>query len=158
VASNGRASITVGGFSLVAYLVNLNEIFLFVADPNVLFGFGRTPGRRFRSPTATLKGTYAGFATYPAAIRGGRLPPASSRRMVPPPTGQYHRCRGYRCPQADRSLAQRLKATYSVASSPTNGRGTMTVTSGTGGNAVIYMISASKFAGGFLLTIPIPQS
>src|SRR5467141_1978561 len=40
VASNGRASITVGGFSLVAYLVNLNEIFLFVADPNVLFGFG----------------------------------------------------------------------------------------------------------------------
>src|SRR6266436_5266715 len=36
VASNGRASITVGGFSLVAYLVNLNEIFLFVSDPNVL--------------------------------------------------------------------------------------------------------------------------
>src|SRR5207244_4066972 len=38
-----------------------------------------------------------------------------------------------------------FSATYSVASSPTNGRGMMTVTSGTGGNAVIYMISPSKF-------------
>src|SRR5882672_10601825 len=36
---------------------------------------------------------------------------------------------------------QAFKATYSV----TNGRGTMTVSSGTGGNAVIYMISPSKF-------------
>src|SRR5256884_9739729 len=43
-----------------------------------------------------------------------------------------------------------FKATYSVASSPTNGRGTMTVTSGTGGNAVFYMISASKFVAVFL--------
>jgi hypothetical protein len=39
VATNGRTSITVGGFSLVAYLVNLNQIFLFVSDSNVLFGF-----------------------------------------------------------------------------------------------------------------------
>src|SRR3989440_158831 len=38
-----------------------------------------------------------------------------------------------------------FQAAYSVASSPTNGRGTMTVSSGTGGNAVIYMISASTF-------------
>src|SRR5258708_14518565 len=38
-----------------------------------------------------------------------------------------------------------FRATYSVPPSPTNGRGTMTVTSGTGGNAVIYMISPSKF-------------
>src|SRR5258708_12567843 len=38
-----------------------------------------------------------------------------------------------------------FKATYSVPSSPTNGRGTMTVTSGTGGTAVIYMISPTEF-------------
>src|SRR5258708_5497647 len=40
VASNGRTSIMIGGYSLVAYLVNLNQIFLFVSDSNVLFGFG----------------------------------------------------------------------------------------------------------------------
>ena len=36
-------------------------------------------------------------------------------------------------------------ATYSISSSPTNGRGTMTINSGAGGTAVIYMISPSKF-------------
>src|SRR4029077_11815337 len=30
VASNGRTSIGIGGYSLVAYLVNLNQVFLFV--------------------------------------------------------------------------------------------------------------------------------
>src|SRR6266478_8978606 len=39
VASNGRASIAIGGYSLVAYLVNSNQVFLFVSDANVLFGF-----------------------------------------------------------------------------------------------------------------------
>jgi len=38
-----------------------------------------------------------------------------------------------------------FNATYSISPSPTNGRGMMTVTSGTGGNGVIYMISPSKF-------------
>jgi hypothetical protein len=38
-----------------------------------------------------------------------------------------------------------FNATYSISPSPTNGRGTMTVTSGTGGNIVIYMISPAKF-------------
>ena len=40
-----------------------------------------------------------------------------------------------------------FKATYSISPSPTDGRGTMTVTSGTGGNALVYMISPSKFVG-----------
>ncbi|HET6928824.1 MAG TPA: hypothetical protein VFI45_00760, partial [Candidatus Acidoferrum sp.] len=40
-----------------------------------------------------------------------------------------------------------FKATYSISPSPTNGRGTMTVSSGTGGNGLIYMISPSKFVG-----------
>jgi hypothetical protein len=38
-----------------------------------------------------------------------------------------------------------FNATYSISPSPTNGRGTMTVTSGTGGNIVIFMISPAKF-------------
>jgi len=42
-----------------------------------------------------------------------------------------------------------FNATYSISPSPTNGRGMMTVTSGTGGNVVIYMISPSKVRGRF---------
>jgi len=67
VAGNGRTSITVGGFSLVAYLVNLNQIFLFVSDPNVLFGFGEPQAASSFSNSA-LNGTFAGSATNPAAF------------------------------------------------------------------------------------------
>src|SRR5438445_5045155 len=67
VAGNGRTSITVGGFSLVAYLVNLNQIFLFLSDANVLFGFGE-PQAAGSFTNTTLKGTYAGFATNPVDL------------------------------------------------------------------------------------------
>src|SRR5467141_2026555 len=143
VASNGRASITVGGFSLVAYLVNLNEIFLFVSDPNVLFGFGE-PQAAGSFTNGTLKGTYAGFATYPAAF-GVVVFSGEFSADGATPTGNITGAEDIGVPGGPVSGAT-FKATYSVASSPTNGRGTMTVTSGTGGNAVIYMISASKFA------------
>ena len=142
VASNGRASITVGGFSLVAYLVNLNQIFLFVSDPNVLFGFGE-PQAAGSFTNGALKGTYAGFATYPAAF-GVVVFSGEFSADGATPTGNITGAEDIGVPSGPVSGAT-FKATYSVASSPTNGRGTMTVTSGTGGNAVIYMISASKF-------------
>ncbi len=143
VVSNGRASITVGGFSLVAYLVNLNQIFLFVSDPNVLFGFGE-PQASGSFINGALKGTYAGFATYPAAF-GVVVFSGEFSADGATPTGNITGAEDIGVPGGPVSGAT-FKATYSVASSPTNGRGTMTVTSGTGGNAVIYMISASKFA------------
>jgi hypothetical protein len=142
VAGNGRTTMTVGGNSLVAYVVNSNQIFLFDSDPNVLFGFGE-PQAAVSFTTSSLKGTYAGLATNPAdfgvvvfsgeftadgAATTGNITGAED---IGSPSG----------PTSDRAF----KATYSVSPSPTNGRGTMTVTSGTGGNAVIYMISDSKF-------------
>jgi len=142
VASNGRASITVGGFSLVAYLVNLNQIFLFVSDPNVLFGFGE-PQAVGSFTNGALKGTYAGFATFPAAF-GVVVFSGEFSADGATPTGNITGAEDIGLPSGPVSGAA-FKATYSVASSPTNGRGAMTVTSGTGGNAVIYMISASKF-------------
>jgi hypothetical protein len=142
VASNGRASITVGGFSLVAYLVNLNQIFLFVSDPNVLFGFGE-PQAAGSFTNGALKGTYAGFATFPAAF-GVVVFSGEFSADGAAPTGNITGAEDIGVPSGPVSGAT-FKATYSVASSPTNGRGAMTVTSGTGGNAVIYMISASKF-------------
>src|SRR5467141_2344810 len=63
VASNGRTSLTIGGFSLVAYLANLNQMFLFVSDANVLFGYGEPQTGSFTN--SALKGTYAGYATNP---------------------------------------------------------------------------------------------
>jgi len=142
VASNGRTSITLGGFSLVAYLVNLNQIFLFVSDPNVLFGFGE-PQAADSFTNNTLKGPYAGFATHPTT-RGVVVFSGEFSADGATPTGNISGAEDIGVPSGPVSGAT-FNATYAVTSSPTNGRGTMTVSSGTGGNAVIYMISASKF-------------
>jgi hypothetical protein len=142
VISNGRTSITVGGFNLVAYLVDLNQIFLFVSDVNVLFGFGepQAPGS---FSNAALNGTYTGFTTNPAAF-GVIVFSGEFAADGATPTGNLTGTEDIGAPSGPNSGVA-FNATYSLSSSPTNGRGTMTVTSGTGGNAVIYMISASKF-------------
>ncbi len=142
VASNGRAAITIGGYNLVAYLVNTNQIFLFVSDVNVLFGTGE-PQAATSFTNGTLKGTYAGYATNPVsfkvAVFSGEFAADGAS-----PTGNMTGAEDMGTPSGPVSGAA-FKATYSVTPSPTNGRGTMAVTSGTGGNAIIYMISASKF-------------
>src|SRR2546427_8971313 len=142
VAGNGRTSITLGGFSLVAYLVNVNQIFLFVSDPNVLFGFGEPQAASSFSNSA-LNGLYGGYATTPSAfavtVFCGEFDADGAT-----PTGNMTGTEDIGAPTGPVS-GQAFKATYSVTPSPTNGRGTMTVSSGTGGNAVIYMISPSKF-------------
>ncbi|PYT47751.1 MAG: hypothetical protein DMG44_17175 [Acidobacteria bacterium] len=142
VASNGRAPIAIGGYSLVAYLVNANEIFLFVSDSNVLFGYGE-PQAAVSFTNSTLKGTYAGYATNPVGF-GVVVFSGEFAAEGATPTGNITGTEDISTSNGTVSGAA-FKATYSVASSPTNGRGMMTVTSGSGGNAVIYMISPSKF-------------
>jgi hypothetical protein len=109
VASNGRVPITIGGYSLVAY----------------------------------LKGAYAGYATNPvsfaATVFSGEFVADGASS-----TGNMTGAEDIGAASGPVSGAA-FKATYSVSPSPTNGRGTMAVASGTGGNAIIYMISASKF-------------
>ncbi|HEV2522547.1 MAG TPA: hypothetical protein VGT24_09215 [Candidatus Acidoferrales bacterium] len=142
VASSGRASITIGGYSLVAYLVNSNQIFLSVSDSNVLFGSGE-PQTAVSFNNSAMKGTYAGYATNPAdfavVVFSGEFSADGAS-----PTGNFTGTEDIGAPSGPVS-GQPFKGTYSVSPSPTNGRGTMTVTSGTGGNVVIYMISGSKF-------------
>src|SRR5258708_2280750 len=132
----------VGGFSLVAYLVNLNQIFLFVSDANVLFGSGE-PQAGVSFTNSALKGTYAGFATNPVdfavTVFSGEFAADGAS-----PTGTLTGTEDIGAPSGPNPGVP-FNASYSVSPSPANGRGTMTVTSGTGGNAVIYMISASKF-------------
>jgi hypothetical protein len=142
VAGNGRTSITIGGYSLVAYLVNLNQVFLSVSDSNVLFGFGE-PQAAGSFSNGALKGTYAGYATNPATFAVAAFSGEFSADGAAP-LGNITGTEDIGAPSGPVSGAP-FKATYSVASSPTNGRGTMTVSSGTGGNAIIYMISASNF-------------
>jgi len=81
-SSNGRASIAIGGYSLVAYLMNVNQIFLFVSDVNVLFGVGEP--QTAVSSQYSLKGAYAGFATNPVGF-GVTVFSASLRRTAPAP-------------------------------------------------------------------------
>ncbi|HEV2195113.1 MAG TPA: hypothetical protein VGR55_06005 [Candidatus Acidoferrum sp.] len=142
VASNGRAPITIGGYSLVAYLVNTNQILLFVSDSNVLFGAGE-PQVAVAFTNGTLKGTYGGYATDPVGFKvvvfSGEFAADGTTS-----TGSMKGTEDIGSPTG-RNPGVAFNATYSISSSPTNGRGTMTVTSGTGGNAIIYMISPSKF-------------
>ena len=142
VASNGRASISIGGYSLVAYLVNLNQVFLFVSDSNVLFGFGE-PQAAVAFSNNSLNGPYAGFATNPAAY-GVTVFSGEFSADGASPTGSMNGTEDIGLPSGP-NPGMAFQATYTVASSPTNGRGTMSISSGSGGTAVIYMISPSKF-------------
>lgn len=142
VAGNGRTTMAVGGYSLVAYLANLNQVFLFVSDSNVLFGVGE-PQAAGSFTNSALKGPFAGYATNPQSF-GVTVFSGEFAADGASPTGKMTGSEDTGDPSGPVSGAA-FQGTYSIASSPTNGRGTLTVTSGTGGNAVIYMISATKF-------------
>src|SRR5467141_4002872 len=142
VASSGRTSIAIGGYSLVAYLVNSNQAFLFVSDLNVLFGFGE-PQAAGSFNNSALKGTYAGFTANPADF-GVVVFSGEFSGYGATPTGNITGTEDIGASSGPVSGAA-FQATYSVTPSPTNGRGIMTITSGTGGTAVIYMLSATKF-------------
>ena len=138
VAGNGRTTLTLGGYHLVAYLVNSNDAFLFVSDANVLFGYleAQTLGNY---TSAALNGSYAGFATHPVDF------------AVKVFSGEFSGNGSTLTGTVDEGLSSgpvsgaAFNASYSVSASPTNGRGMMTITSSSGGTAVIYMISSSKF-------------
>jgi hypothetical protein len=142
VASNGRASIAIGGYALVAYLVKSNQIFLFVSDSNVLFGSGE-PQAAVSFTNASLKGAYAGYATNPVGY-GVTVFSGEFAANGASPTGTMTGTEDIGAPSGP-NAGVAFNATYSISPSPTNGRGIMTVTSGTGGNVVIYMISPAKF-------------
>lgn len=139
VASNGRTTITLGGNALVAYLAGANQTFLFDSDGNVLFGVGE-PQTAGPFTNGVVKGTYAGSATDPQSfgvtVFSGEFTADGASTI----SGQED------VGAASGAVSgEAFNASYSVSSSPTNGKGTMTVSSGTGGNVVFYMISPTKF-------------
>jgi hypothetical protein len=142
VSSNGRVSMNLGSDGVVAYLVDRNHAFLFSTDTSVLSGFGE-PQATAPLTNSALSGTYAGLAdspvTFSVAAFSGEFTADGGN-----PTGIISGTEDIGSPSGPTSGAA-FNATYSISSSPTNGRGTVTLTSGSGGNAIAYAISPSKF-------------
>jgi len=120
-----------------------NQVFLFVSDSNVLFGPGE-PQTADSFTNSTLRARMQASRPTRRTSRWLFLQRFHGRRRYS--NGQYGRRGRYRRTQRA-GFGEAFTATYSVSPSPTNGRGTMTVTSGTGGNALVYIDSPSKFVG-----------
>jgi Domain of unknown function (DUF4082) len=142
VAGNGRAVMTLGSDSVIAYLVDLNNAFLFGTDSSVLSGFGEAQAAGPLTNTA-VKGTYAGVASSPvglgvSAFSGEFTADGGS------PTGSLTGTEDIGAPAGPISGIS-FSASYSISSSPTRGRGTVTLTAPSAGNAVAYVVSPLKF-------------
>jgi hypothetical protein len=142
VAANGRVSITVGSFTQIAYLVSSNQIFFLGTDSSVFFGSGDAQAAQAFT-SGSLSGNYAGFAATPATFG---VTPFSGEFTADgaSPTGNLTGTLDAGSASGPVS-GQPFSATYSISSSPTNGRGAVTITSGSGGHALAYVISPSKF-------------
>ena len=138
--SNGRAAIRVGTNYVVAYLVSSNQAFFIVPDSSVLFGFGepQAPGS---FTTSTVNGTYAGSTTNPATL-GVSIFSGEFTADGVSPAGNITGIEDIGAPSGARTGAA-ADATYSVSSTPTNGRGT--IAGSIGGNGIMYTVSPSKF-------------
>ena len=142
VTSNGRTLMTLGGIEVIAYLVNTNEAMLFNGNSTELFGFGE-PHAAGSFTNSSVSGAYGGFTMSPVTF--GVIPFAGEFDADgASPTGSITGTEDTGgASGASSGVASR--ATYTVSPSPTNGRGSMTAASGLGGNASLYVISATKF-------------
>ncbi len=140
VAGNGRAAFTAGGSFLAAYLVSSNQAFFIVPDSTVLFGFGE-PQTAGPLTNSAVMGRYAGSATTPASL-GVTIFSGEFTADGASPTGNITGIEDIGAPSGP-STGVAASATYSISSTPTNGRGT--IAWNIGGNGVMYVVSASEF-------------
>jgi hypothetical protein len=122
VASNGRAAIRVGTDYVAAYMVGSNQAFFIAPDRSVLFGFGEAQAAGSFTNTA-VTGRYAGLATTPAAL-GVSIFSGEFTVDGASPTGNLTGVEDIGAPSGS-TLGASVNATYSISSSPTNGRGTI---------------------------------
>lgn len=140
ISANGRTAFRVGGTFFVAYLTASNQAFFIVPDSSVLFGFGEAQAAGPVNDSA-ISGRYAGSATTPAAL-GVSIFSGEFTADGASPTGNLTGTEDIGAPSGP-SLGAAVNATYSVSSTPTNGRGL--VKGNIGGNGVVYVVSAAKF-------------
>jgi hypothetical protein len=137
VASNGRAAIRVGSAYVAGYLVSSNQAFIVVPDSTVSFGFGESQAAVPLTNNAVM-GRYAGSATTPATV-GVVIFSGEFSADGGNPTGNISGTEDIGAPSG--ASLDTVMATYSISSSPTNGRGTVSGSIG----GIIYVISPSKF-------------
>jgi hypothetical protein len=138
VSPNGRAALMLGGAYVAAYIVSPNQAFFIVPDSSVLFGFGDAQAAGSFTNAAVI-GRYAGSATNAAAL-GVSIFSGEFIADGANPTGNISGTEDIGAPSGA-SLGVAVNASYSISSSPTNGRGTIQ-----GGiTGVAYVISPSKF-------------
>ncbi len=140
VAGNGRTAIRVGTNYVAAYLVSSNQAFIIVPDSSVLFGFGEAQAAGALTNSAVM-GRYAGSTTTPATL-GVVIFSGEFTADGATPTGNINGTEDIGAASGP-TLGAAVNATYSISSSPTNGRGTMG--GGIGGSAIVYVVSPSKF-------------
>src|SRR5882762_981138 len=142
VVGNGRTCITTPTTDTVAYVVNSNQAFILGTDSSVLFGFGE-PQAAGPLSNSSVMGTYAGFnstmATFGAGTFSGEFTADGAT-----PTGNVTGIEDVSNLSGPNSGVA-FNATYPLLAMPTNGRGTMSVTSPSGGSAILYVVSGSKF-------------
>jgi hypothetical protein len=141
VASNGRTAIHLGSSYLVAYLVGSNQAFFVVPDSSVLFGFG-DPQTSTPLTNSALSGTYAGLTTVPMTL-GTTIFSGEFTATGASPAGSITGSEDIGGPSGASSGVS-VNSTYSISSTPTNGRGTFAGSVG-GSNAIVYLVSPSKF-------------
>jgi hypothetical protein len=140
VTGGGRAEFRLGGAYVAAYLVSSNQAFFIVPDNSVLLGFGEAQAAEAFTNTAVV-GNYAGSATTPAAL-GVSIFAGEFTANGAIPTGNITGTEDIGAPGGP-TLGASVNATYSISSSPTNGRGL--ISGSIGGSGIVYVISPSKF-------------
>jgi hypothetical protein len=141
VDSNGRTGMHLGGSYLVAYLVSPNQAFFVVPDSSVLFGFG-DPQTATALSNSSLSGAYTGLATLPMTL-GVTIFSGEFTANGAGPAGSISGSEDIGAPSGASSGVS-VSSTYSISSTPTNGRGTFTGSVG-GTSAIVYVVSPTKF-------------
>jgi hypothetical protein len=141
VDANGRTAIRLGTSHVVAYLVSSNRAFFVVPDSSVLFGFG-DPQTAVPLTNSALSGAYTGLTTVPATL-GVTIFSGEFTANGASPTGSITGSEGIGAPNGASSGVS-VNSTYSISSTPTNGRGTFTGSVG-GSSAIVYVVSPAKF-------------
>jgi hypothetical protein len=143
VAPNGRVAMTFAGAPESAYLIAPNQFFFLASEPAVYFGPG-DPQAQGALDNSSVRGSYAGFATDPVGS-GARILSGEFSADGASPTGNLTGSVDIGAASGAISGAA-FAATYSISSTPLNGRGTVTITSPAGLNAIAYVITPTKFA------------